>query len=428
MRRGVLLSMLVLGIVAVLGAGSAQAKLDPSFGEGGVLHLRPPVPSGWNSQMVKPAASGSEGQVFVIDHQFPQCTLHGCPEGSGDFAFSYLASGALNTAYPATGYKIPPSGASNLPLLGVSPSGLALVAHEETTHGPGLPGSLHIQRLLPSGNPDPGFGLGGTAAFTCNCGFGNTRLLAGPGNSTLVMVTEEINSKSGPAGAATVYKLNGAGLAAANYGKGGAAHVLVAGQGALEYEALAANGSTYFGGLGKSTKTYQGTLTRVNAAGQVDTKFTQAATASLKRLGKNKGEELKVTSAVVAADGTVDLFGTSGTSKGFELKLRANGKLETKFADEGVRRLGRAIVAAVGGSEGATMALAQGQSTRVVRILADGRPDPAFGKSGDELPGQVGEVSLSPGGKGAVEAIDLGITECRGICQADPKVYRFLEH
>jgi hypothetical protein len=429
MRRGVLLSMLVLGLIAVIGAGSAQAKLDSSFGEGGVLHLQPPLPAGWHSQLVKPVATGPEGQVFLVDTQFPDCTPTGCPEGGGAFVHGFLPNGAPDTAYPAIGYKIPSSGSAGVPLLGVSSSGLALVAHEEVTHGPGMPGSLNIQRLLPNGAPDPSFGLSGAATFSCNCGYGNTRLLAA-GNATLVTVTEEINTKSGPAGAATIYKLNGAGLPAQKYGSGGAARVLVPGQGSLDYQVEAPNGATYFGGIGKSSATNQGTIAKVSADGKVNAKFTKTATASLKRLlVKGNKEELKVTSAVIAADGKIQLFGTAGTSKGFELVLRASGALETKFGNDGLRRLGRSIVQAVPGSEGAAMVLAQGQSIRLVRILADGRPDPAFGKSGEEVPGQTEEVpTLLPGGKGAVEVIDLGITACRGVCQSDPKAYRFLEH
>jgi hypothetical protein len=243
------------------------------------------------------------------------------------------------------------------------------------------------------------------------------------------MVTEEIDTDSGAAGAATVYKLNAAGLAAKKYGSGGSLNVRIPGQGTLDYEALAPGGATYFGGVGQSTKTYQGTLTKVSASGTVDNRYTQTATKSLRRLLKPKNnEQLEVKTAVAAKDGTVELFGVAGEKGGFELKLRAGGTLESKFANDGLRLLGRRILAAVDGSEGTTMTLAQGSSIRVLRILADGRPDPVFGTAGEELPGLTGfEPTLSPAGEGKVNVVDLGLTECRGICQVSPKVYRFLE-
>jgi hypothetical protein len=429
MRRLASLMVLVLVIVAVVGAGSAQAKLDPSFGEGGILHLAPPVPSGWFSQQIDAVATGGDGQVFAVDRQFPRCGLNACPQGGGDFVFQYLSNGALDAAFAGSrGYAIPPIGMLSQALVAVSSSGLPVVAGETPGTG-GDTGSILLQRLLASGAPDPAFGTSGRTSFTCVCGYGNVHLFGGPERSTLIMVTEGINTQSGGAGAATVYKLNGAGLAAKRYGSGGSVNVRIPGQGTLEYEALAPGGATYFGGVGQSTKTYQGTLTKVSASGKIDSAYTRTATKSLRRLLALKGEGVAVKTAVAAKDGTVELFGSAGPSGGFELKLRANGSLESKFAKKGLRVFGRSIIQAVQGSEGATMAVAHGSSLRVVRILADGRIDPAFGQTGEELPGLAGgPVTLSPAGKGKVDVSDLGFTECRGICQVAPKVYRFLEH
>jgi hypothetical protein len=429
-RRVVLLSVLAAAIVAVVGAGSAQAKLDSSFGEGGILYVKPPVPNGWQSQQIIAVATGGDGQAFVVDRQFPLCGPNlGCGSGTGDFVFNYLGSGALNASFAGSrGYEIPPSGVVSEPLITVSSSGLPIVAHETPVSGEG-PGSILLQRLLTSGAPDPTFGTSGATSFPCACNYGNTQLLPGPEGSTMVVVTEEIFPGSGEAGTATVYKLNASGLPAKKFGSDGSINVRIPGQGVLDYRALAPGGATYFGGVGQSPSTDQGTLTKVSASGKVDKKYTRTATASLVRLLTGDDRQLKVEVAVAAKDGTVELFGSTGESGGFELKLRASGKLESKFGKNGVRFLGRKIVAAVGGSEGTTMALAKGTSLRVVRILAGGGMDPAFGKSGEELPGLSGSgITLSPAGKGKVSVVDLDLEECRFACgQISPKVYRFLE-
>ena len=431
MRKVVLMSLLMPGVVAVIGAGAAQAKPDLSFGQSGVLPLAPPVPAGWNQQQVYDAATGGDGQVFVVDGQY-RCDPGPANCVTRDFVFDYLADGSLNTAFGGPqGYEVPAfSSSGGAGPIAVTTSGLPVVAFVAPQLAPEPAGAIHLQRLLANGGLDPSFGLSGTTTLSCNCGYGGTRVLPGPENSTVVTVTEEVNTKSGAADAATLYKLNAAGLAATRYGSNGSAKVTMPGGGSLDYQALAPGGAAYFGGAGDSVGTYEGALVKVTASGKVDGRYTKAAAKSLDRLvTPSTREKMVVRAAVAAKSGEVTLFGTAGEKGGFELKLRPSGKLETKFGKQGLRRLNRQIVAAVGGSEGAAMTLAVGSSTRLLRLLADGRPDPKFGTSGEELPGLGGfGVSLSPAGKGKVDVIDLGLTSCRGICQVAPKVYRFLEH
>lgn len=432
MRKVVLMSLLVLGAVAVLGTGSAQAKLDPSFGEAGILPLAPLVPDGWHLQQVYDAATGADGQVFVVDGQYRCAPGPGNCVGTRDFVFNYLADGSPNAAFGGPrGYEVPAfSSSGGAGPIAVTTSGLPVVAFVTPRLTPEPAGAIHLQRLLANGAVDPSFGLSGTATLSCGCGYEGTRVLPGPENSTVVMVTEEISTRGTATGAATLYKLNAAGLMAPKYGTNGSVGVRIPGKASPDYEALAPGGAAYFGGAGKSGGTYEGGLTKVTASGKVDKNYARTATKSLRGVLTSATKEvLKVTSAVAGKSGEVTLFGIAEKTKGFELKLRPSGKLETKFGNNGLRRLNRQITEAVGGSEGTTLVLAFGSSTRLVRLLANGQPDPKFGKSGEELPGLAGGgVSLSPAGKGKVDVLDLGITECRGICQVAPKIYRFLEH
>jgi hypothetical protein len=420
-------SLLALGLVAMLGAGAAQAKLDPGFGQEGILRLGPPpAAAGWNQRGVSNAASASDGQLFSVYSEFRCFAGTKCEERT--FLLNYLPDGTVNTAFggPA-GQEIQPGAPSSLT---VSSTGLPVLG-SFTAGGRETPGSIQVRRLLADGAPDPSFGSSGTASIACSCGNGTFRLLPGPENSTVAMLIEpeEFNPPGGLGGVAQVFKLNAAGQPATKYGTKGSVRVRVPGEGSLEYEALAPGGAAYFGGVGKSGGTYQGALTKVTASGKVDKNYARTATRSLHRLLTSANQEnLKVTSAVAAKNGEVTLFGVAEKTKGFELRLRPSGKLETKFGKNGVRRLNRKIASAVAGSEGAAMAIAVGSSIRVLRLLADGRPDPKFGSAGEELPGLTGGTALSPAGNDKVDVLDLGITECRGYCQVDPKVYRFLEH
>jgi hypothetical protein len=416
-------SLLALGSVAMLGAGAAQAKLDPGFGQEGILRLQPPPAEGWFQTGVSNVAAGSNGQAFAVYGQF-RCSTK-CETRT--FLRGYLPEGSVNTSFGGpSGQEIPSAAVA----LAVSSAGLPVLGSVQPEAPGETPGSIRVGRLLADGAPDPSFGASGAATFACACARGTMHLLPGPENSTLAMVTEEVEAGSGLAGAATLFKLNGAGQAATKYGKKGSVSVRIPGEGSLEYEALAPGGAAYLGGVGKSGGTYQGALTKVTAGGKVDKNYARKATKALRRLLTSADQEnRKVTSAVAAKNGEVTLFGIAEQDGGFELRLRPSGKLETKFGTNGLRRLNRRIVAAVAGSEGAAMAIAVGGSTRVLRLLANGRPDPSFSGSGGELPGLVGaEPSLLPAGKGKVDVVDYGTTECRGICQVDPKVYRFLEH
>lgn len=88
MRKVALLSMLVPAVLAVVGAGAAQAKPDPSFGVEGVATLNPPYPPGWTNQKIDATATGQNGETYVVATQ-SNCANYRCSEG--DFLFRYLA-------------------------------------------------------------------------------------------------------------------------------------------------------------------------------------------------------------------------------------------------------------------------------------------------------------------------------------------------
>jgi hypothetical protein len=437
MRRVVSLSIVVLGVVAVVGAGSAQAKPDSSFGVEGVATLNPPYPPGWTNQKIEGTATGQNGETYVVAGQ-STCTRALCAEG--DFLFRYLADGALEPAFAgARGFEIPTETASRVeagaPLVAVDSAGLPIIGRTVEPQGQGS-GAIVVRRLLPDGTLDTGWGAGGAVRLPCPCLGESTQLLGGPEESTFVVATSTTRKKrngqkSGATAAATLIKLDSGGHRAKGFGARGSVTAKMPGEGEIEYDAITPDGATFFGGRGLTGPTVSGFLVKVTTKGKIDGKFKARALTALKRLRGLKGNEVRVTVAVIGRTGPIELFGTAGSIGGFELRLRPNGTVLRGWGTKGLQLLPFPIAAAVQGREGSTMALTGEEAAppRLLRITSKGKLDPVFGKTGELLPGATVETgfALFPAGLGRVGVSDLGLRECRQVCEAAAKLYRFQE-
>lgn len=439
MRRVALLSMLAFGVVAVVGAGTAVAKPDLSFGTEGVATLNPPYPPGWVNQRIDATATGQNGETYVVATQEKRCEHYGC--GEGEFLFRYLADGALEPAFGASrGYEIPRENANSWEspgsvLVTVDSAGNPIVGRTVEPKGTGS-GAIVVRRLLPDGTLDTGWAAGGAVRLPCPCVGGGTQLLAGPEQSTFVVATSTTRKKrkgekNGATTAATLIKLDSTGHRAKEYGARGSVTAKMPGEGEIEYDAITPQGATYFGGRGLTGSTLSGFLVRVTAKGKIDGKFKTNAQRALRRLRGLKGNEVRITAAVVGSKGPIELFGTAGSIGGFELRLRPNGTVLHGWGENGLVLLPFPISAAVQGREGSTMALTGEEAAppRLLRITSKGKLDPVFGKTGELLPGATVETgfALFPAGLGRVGVSDLGLRECRQVCEAAAKLYRFQE-
>jgi hypothetical protein len=437
MRRVVSLSMLVLGIVAVAGAATAQAKPDLSFGAEGVATLNPPYPPGWTNQKIDATATGQNGETYVVATQ-GTCVSYVCSEG--DFLFRYLADGALEPAFAGSrGFEIPSEAENHYlagaALISVDSSGRPIVGRTVEAVGQGS-GAIVVRRLLPDGAVDTGWGAGGAVRLPCPCLGESTQLLGGPEQSTFVVATSTTRKKrngqkSGATASATLIKLDSTGHRAKGYGARGSVTAKMPGEGEIEYDAITPDGATFFGGRGLTGPTSSGFLVKVTSTGKIDNKFKMRAQNALKRLRGLKGNEVRITAAVIGRTGPIELFGTAGSIGGFELRLRSNGSLLRGWGTKGLQLLPFPISAAVQGREGSTMALTGEEAAppRLLRITSKGKLDPVFGKTGELLPGATVETgfALFPAGLGRVGVSDLGLRECRQVCEAAAKLYRFQE-
>jgi hypothetical protein len=403
-----------------------------------VATVTPPLPSGWSNGRFEAAATGQNGETYVVARQ-SSCANYTCSQG--DFVFRYLANGALEPAFAGSrGYEIPPEAPNSYevgqPLVTVDSSGLPIVGRTISTSG-GDGTAIVVRRLLSNGELDTSFAAQGAVRLPCPCGDETTQLLAGPGDSTFVVATSQTRKKrsgpkSGATGSATLIKLDSRGHRAKGFGSRGSVTATAPGEGRVEYDAITPDGATYFGGRGLSKSTDAGFLLRVSKKGVIDTKFEARALKALKRLKAIKGNEVRVTTAVVGETGPIELFGSAGSIGGFELRLHPDGTLLRGWAEQGLALLPYPIATAVQGRQGSTMALTgeEGASPHLLRILSKGKLDPAFGRTGEVLPGATNATgfSLYPAGLGRVGVTDLGQPECSsGTCKVTGSLWRFLE-
>jgi len=435
MRRTMAMSVAtaVLAASALIGVGSAGAKIDPSFGSGGVVNVAPPLPPEFSAQYVEGLAANRGGESFALIRQ------NGCHQGNcagPDRIFHYLADGALDTAFDGSGSYQLPAELEGVPALAVDSSGRPLIVHQFVPRAQSA-GKFVITRLLRSGRPDPSFGTNGTVELPCDpCGYDQQSVIPRAEGSFLLQRLQSVQGENGLGGgptgiSVTLQAFDGKGAVEPGFGKQGTVTIGLPKKGSVSYSARNSTGAIYLGGEALYNRSGGGYLIRVSRKGRLDTSFVHAASRSLERLNAVPGFGAEVHAAVVRPGGKIDLLGGAGYQNGFELRLLPNGKLDPKFGKKGLRLLPLPVGSAALGSAGAEMAVSSESlnGNAVFRILPGGRVDPSFGGAGEPLPGAEADAGLSivtGKGKRAV-VLDLGRRECRGYCPSAPKLFSFLE-
>src|SRR5262245_7556390 len=101
-RRLAVVSMAVVAIGGLLGAASADARLDPGFGENGVVTLVGLNPGGSGAENIEAIATGQNGETYVVVRQTGCWSL--CQAVSAVYRFQ--ANGTRQMLWQD--YEIPP--------------------------------------------------------------------------------------------------------------------------------------------------------------------------------------------------------------------------------------------------------------------------------------------------------------------------------
>ncbi|MGN6556993.1 MAG: hypothetical protein ACTHLH_03160 [Solirubrobacterales bacterium] len=408
---------------AAIGAGAAQARLDPSFGQNGVVTVEPPFPSG-SYHYIREMGASRDGSSYVL-YERDSCGYRGC--GGFLSLIRYGSDGTLDTAFGSGGtYDLPREGVG-LEAFAVDPQGRPLLA--ETTYH-----ALIVRRLTASGSPDPSFGQNGVVELQCGC-YGLSQLLVDrEGKVTMVSArTRRRPEAHGQRKRETIFRVirvQADGSLDRRFGGGGEATFGLVGAEGLSAAAVSRNGVLYLAGSRCCALSHSDYVVRVSGRGRFDSRFAAVARGSMQALRRLNAFQATVSTVLVRRRGRIDLLGGSDQDKGFELRLRPSGRLDRGFGRRGLRELPLPVSSAGLGSDGVTMAVSgENLASRptVMRILAGGRIDPAFGL--EPLPDSQGSsgVSIVPQAGRKALVLDPGLNQCRGVCPDRPKLVRFLE-
>lgn len=425
MRRSFLVfAVLAVGIVAT--AGVAEARLDRSFGQGGVVQVEPQVPSPWRDQYIRKLAAARDGSSFALWTR--ECTpVAGC----GDI-YHLLRYGPDGVPDPTFGgargfYELPLKG-EGIPDLAVDSSGRPLLAQVNA-------GRMIVRRLTPTGFPDPSFGANGSAEFSCACPYGSAELIPGPrGMVTAAFSQSRFGNEGGVResnGTETTFvRLDASGSIDRGFGRQGYASIGLRGADPYTAAATTARGGLYLSGSTCCGSALPGYVVRISRRGRIDRRFTTAARRAVRAIDRLHGFEAPIQALSLRRSGKIDLLGSVDFDGGFALRLLPSGHLDRGFGGRGLRRLAVPVTAAALASDGATIAVGDsraGNPATVMRILPGGRLDRRFGL--EPLPGSVGDSGFSVAAldRRAALVLDLGLRDCRGYCAAAPKIARYLE-
>lgn len=421
MRKLLLVSIVcLLAVGATAGAGVAQARLDRSFGQDGVVDVRPPLPAPWAYQFIHDLAGARDGSSFALFERQYCAGQAGC--FSANVLFRYLADGSLDPAFggPGGAYELPKEGVF-VPTLAVDSRGRPLLAQASAS-------SVVIRRLTSSGAPDPGFGANGAVALGCDCSRGATQLVPGPAGTLTVALPR--NRATGTV--LRLVRLKADGSRDNSFGRDGSTTFGLRGASPFAASATTRGGALYLGGAGCCDSEIPGYVSRVSASGRFDVRFTAASQRSLGPLRRLRALELSVNAVIVRPGGKIDVLGSAGYENGFIVRLNPSGRVNREFGRNGLRILPMPVASAGLGSEGATLAVSDDNLRGIgvlMRILPSGRLDPAFGHEGEPVPTSAGVSGLAVVPQSGRRALVLvnGLKECRGYCPAQPKLVRFLE-
>lgn len=429
MRTGrslVVAVVVVGGYLFTVSAAAASVGLDASYGSAGLVQLASPLPLGLHPARypLSQAVFARNGSAYVTEAvstcesaYFAGSCRHGIR------LFRYGKTGATDSSFADSGSVALPRGTE---LIAADAGERALVAVRTKTGG-------RVERLLSSGAPDRNFGRGGSAVLK---GFEGLISFLAPARRgrILVGVSEGLpKAPEAPARRLTLFRLLPNGHLDRSFAKDGRGSYALALPYAETRFSIDRRGSVLILG-GLCCEGFR-PVYRISAKGKLDTAFDANARGALQRLNGFARAEPKA--LVTRPGGAVEVLGATGgvyldpkAAQGFALRLRADGKLEDRFGERGARSLPLPIFAASPGVDGGTIAVAQVEETvTVLRLLADGAPDLAFGgNSGIQMPQPGFGVEAQQLANARVGLFDSGFRLCsEPTCVSMPYLARFIE-
>src|SRR3954452_4474679 len=413
MRKLGISTAVMLVLWAVVGLGSAQARLDPSFGEGGIAPVRTPLSVG----IVREMAAAGDGSSYVLTEN-RRC---GTTCSATDVLFRYTPEGVLDGGFGgATGFYELQQGEDGV-LLAMSSNGQPLLAQAGAD-------AMTIRRLTSTGELDPSFGAGGIVQLRCSCQSESTRVIPGP-SGMLTVAIPGVPLGTMPH-ALTLVRLKANGQRDFRFGVGGTLILRDPPGESLGPAATTPTGGLILVGDDCCDRVHPIDLIRLSARGRFARRFARTTKHIIGALAKLHGYTTDASAVLVRPGRKLDLLGSTPAKRGFALRMNPSGHLHRGFGTGGVRLLPHQVTSAALGSDGSTLAVGDASvfgGGYAMRILAGGRLDPAFTPS--RIPGYQGDSGISivhQVGRKAL-LLDQGRHECRSSCIYNPRLIRYLE-
>lgn len=327
------LAVAVLGICGALGmvfgaqAMAAPGALDRSFGNRGVVVL-PRELTGFRRMWGDAMVVGPEDEIFVLQ-KATDCSLYPCRTEL--ILQRFLPNGQLDAGFGLGGMVAVPISLGEPTALAVSPQGEPVVA---ATSG----GDISLFRFTAGGGLDPGFG--GTGVVTRDYGGEESSpRIAVARNGDVILAADSSSSSGGDSIIVARYLPNGElspGFGAGTGEAGGPGWLaiatdLVPGGLALSSSGQIALGATRCCSPGRRVAVYE---SRRRANGRLLAGLTAAM--PWKRVKVGGGAAVK--SVIALPNGKVYLVG-SASGATFTAKVLADGKLDRRFGRGGIVRI-----------------------------------------------------------------------------------------
>lgn len=419
-RIWALVALLVLVGALAVGASAANRRpgLDLSYGQGGVVKLKAPLPGNNSSRLwVHGFAAAPDGAAYVFGEEV-DCGQKSCKQ---QVLTRYGRGGAIDRGFGGDGtVTLPPK---SLPTVSADAAGRALIG---TAHGQ----TVTVRRLETDGKPDPSFGRAGVATFHCRCSYPGLRLFIAPRNRILVDATVALtrHGKEGAASRVVLTRLLPDGKVDRGYGQNGSVGLVVPHPYPIRAAAITPRGGILLGGSG-CCGPRQVYLERVSPRGEDDQRFDRTVAQSARRLN-SYGEFPSLAAIVPRTDGSFDAIGSSEGHGSFDLRLNEAGRIVTGYGGRGVVHLPFVAEAAIAGAGGSIVAAGYSPykyGSRVFRILRDGRVDPAYGSKGIVVPLPGSPMRLQAQDGGRILVTNKGERFCREGCGPEPAMASFRE-
>jgi uncharacterized delta-60 repeat protein len=413
-----LIGPLAVGAVALARSG-ASGGLDRSYGVSGKATIMQPPGDHFKPWSVEEYASARDGSVYVLGRGWTG-NCYSC--GPTYFVFRVGSSGAFDPGFGGeTGVVLP-----NAPFgygLSVDAQGRPLVSFHDA-------GAVTVRRYEANGQADASFGQAGTAAVACGCQGAVVRVVPAQQGKTLVEVDRASSGEEyspGPGALVSLTRLLANGALDPGFGVGGSSAFSLPGLSRPTLLAVAKKGAVLLGGSSPRIRTLVYVI-RASANGRLDTRFDRTASGAMRRL-RRLGEFPELNSLLARSDGTIELLGPSRFTKSFDLRLRANGQLARGFGKGGLSVLPLPLKSAMLGSGGAIFATTEAPEVTAIRILKNGRLDRRFsGPGGVGVPVSGEGILVGTQQERRAVVMDRGDVFCRsGGCEPTPGIARYIE-